>query len=516
MDVRDFFRWKRQIEVQNVISTYLHRRNYPSVCPLEVSGTELLTHSAVESGASRPNSILYSCCNSDPIVIDQNFKYIVGPLFCHLYLDILHGGNSERAAAFFKCHLPSVDKLKCDIVVKDLISSLASDKDTSILQRFRSNKYLVDLYKESYLLLRKFVGENCHVVFLEVLQTYFEIKVVEEVQNETGEEQINSKRKMNDVHVNSSRLSNIIKQLNSESSPIFNINISNTKQLISSGLMKRQSGLMAFAENNHVILKPIHSFDSILNNKEYGDIKLTGHSGHVYTMDLANNNTFLCTGSSDTKLCIYDVTNFNISHICNGHVGPIYCTKISTNGEYVVSGSQDTTARLWSTKTGKPIRVFVGHTQSITSIDFHPNSLYIATGSADKNVRLWSVENGNPLRLFSGAKGTIYSVMFNPKGHCLATSSEDKRIRIWDLVTSKLLVELQCYHEPVLKLLWSTDGKLLCGGSCNGIIYIWDFGKMEENLEESFYDPITTKYINNRLIGLEYAFGTFGALTTTS
>ncbi|CAH0562202.1 unnamed protein product [Brassicogethes aeneus] len=520
-------------DVKNVISSYLQRRNYPSVCPVEISKSQLLTQHLVESGVSRPNSILYSGYSSDPVAIEQNFgkfllwlkdltknknkyhdiEYLVGPLFCHLYLDILRGGTKERASAFLKSYLPSVDKLKCDNMVQELINSFPTDEETVALKEFRSNKYLVDLYKESLVVLKEFVRDNCHVVFHQVLQTWFEIQEIEEVEEE---EDFSEEDSIHETDTAFAKLHSAIGNLDSEPDPIFNVNISNYKHQIDSGLINRQCGLMVFSENNQVTIKPLHSFDSILNNTEYGDIKLTGHSGQVYSIDISLNNNYIVTGSSDTTICIYNLRDFQQIRVCKGHLGPVYCTKISTNSEYVISGSQDKTARLWSLETGQAIRVFVGHTQSITSIDFHPNCLYIATGSADKNVRMWCVENGNPMRLFHGAKGIIYAAVFHPKGQCLASASEDKKVRIWDLVNAKVMVEFEYLNEPFSKLIWSKDGKKLCGGTFNGNIAVWDFEKIQQNLTDtSYHEPISSKCVNNKLLCLEYAFGTFGTLTTT-
>ncbi|KAJ8970028.1 hypothetical protein NQ314_001457 [Rhamnusium bicolor] len=184
-------------DVKNVMSGYLHKRNYTTLQTFENTKKQQITNTLVANGVGKSNSILYSCYNSDPIVIDHNFtkfliwlkdqtrhknrchdiEHIVGPLFCHLYMDILRGEHSERAASFFKCHLPAIDKSKCDNIVKDLIGIFATDGDSSKLkEKFRSKKIVVELNSQSLAVLKKFVLGSCHVVFLQVLQTWFDFQ----------------------------------------------------------------------------------------------------------------------------------------------------------------------------------------------------------------------------------------------------------------------------------------------------------------------------------------------------
>lgn len=187
--LRDGNKTKRsKHEVKNVLNSYLQKRNYSFLQPFEVTKNQHLSYSQIENEVARSNSILYSCSNSDPNVIDQNFTkfstwlkeqrekdlctdldQIVGPLFCHFCIEILKGDHKEKAGVFFRSHLGSFERNNCDPFVKELIKLFASDADISDAKElFRSKKIVITLTQESLDLFKKFVLDNCHVVFLQV------------------------------------------------------------------------------------------------------------------------------------------------------------------------------------------------------------------------------------------------------------------------------------------------------------------------------------------------------------
>lgn len=523
--------------IRNLVQGYLQKRNYATITFQESPKiSEQITYSLVETEVSRPNSILYSCYNSDPLVIDQNFtkflgwtrdllkikniahdiELLIGPLFCHLYLDIMKGGHPDKAALFFKAHLAAIDKTKCDDFVKDLINLFTNDSDaTCMIEQFRQNKYFLQLSAETLDLLRKFIIDNCHVVFLHILQTWFDLQELNEEENET--EQIMEESETNGVcsDVKFQRMLDSIQELENEPKQIFVLNVSYTNDAITCAFISRAHGVFAFNQNNIVHLRPIHSYDSIINVADLKEIKLMDHSKRIYAIALVGNN--LVTASEDSNMCIYNIANQEIGlvKICTGHLGPIYCIKISSNQAFIASGSGDHTARLWNLSNGHTLRVFVGHTQAVTSIDIHPNCLYVVTGSADRNIRMWGIDNGNPLRLFHGSKGIIYAVTFSPLGDIIASASDEKKIKFWDVQTSKSTHEIKYKGEPITKLVWDNSGKQICAGSIDGLIRVWEvFLKTNNSTDTKNQEPSLCQNVNCKVLALEYAYETFACVTS--
>lgn len=178
-------------EVKNAVSSYLQKRNYCLLRPFEVTENQQFTYYQIENEVARSNSLLYSSSNSDTTVIDQNFTkfvlwlkeqkekklctdldQIIGPLFCHFYIEILKGDHQEKANHFFRTHLLSFDRSNCDPIVKELINLFHNEADINdVKELFRSKKTVIDISQESLDFLKSFVLGSCHVVFLQVSVT---------------------------------------------------------------------------------------------------------------------------------------------------------------------------------------------------------------------------------------------------------------------------------------------------------------------------------------------------------
>nr|XP_023025065.1 TAF5-like RNA polymerase II p300/CBP-associated factor-associated factor 65 kDa subunit 5L [Leptinotarsa decemlineata] len=543
---RENNRIKRSKSEVKTVTFYFQKRNYSASKIFESSRNQHLSYSSVGMytcpTSGRSNSILFSCCNIDPGVIDHNFntfldwmkeqtikrrrcrdiEQLVGPLFCHLYMDIFRGGHADRATAFYKCYLESVEN-KCDPVFKELIHLIGSDNDLKkykengkLKENFRNKKIVINISKESLAGLKKFVLENCHVIFLQVLQTWFDFNIITDyVKRDKEVVTVPSIEYPKDEKFQ--KLLGVINELKKESTPIFNIKIHFSQLDIACGLLKRQCELVAFAEKNKVYLMPVHPLNSLFDlDDDNRQVVLTNHSGQIYCMDMSPMNDMLVSGSGDGTICIYDLVNMTLVRKCVGHLGPVYCVKVSGNGEFLVSGSMDGTARLWQLRNGNILRIFSGHTQSVTCVDFHPNCLYVATGSTDKNIRLWCINKSSSLRLLHFSKGTIFSLAFSPCGKKLASACEDKKIRVWDILTAKVTVELRCKDFPILKLLWNEAGNEICAGTVNGVIRVWNCSKTQENCEVNKpLEPVLTQSVHARLLCIEYTFGTYSVLTAS-
>ncbi|XP_030748804.1 TAF5-like RNA polymerase II p300/CBP-associated factor-associated factor 65 kDa subunit 5L [Sitophilus oryzae] len=541
-------------KVKSVVAAYLNKRQFVDVKPRKSPRKVVLKQALLDNRISRCNSILFSFENDkDNTLLNeygsmfQKFVYwlkdkidtkqqcmdvepLVGPLFCHLYLDLQDSGQAQLANSFYMNHIAKVDESKCDETVRNLLKSI---HNADLRAKFRSAKVVVDINAESLLLLRKFVTQTCHVIFLHALQTWFELKTTKIKQQESCKTSVPKSDKFHeerqlievvnkDVNDELMKLHNAIQSVQKLPLGLCNVGIVNSKFDISCGLIKRQAGLMAYAESNALLVKSIKALDPPFGYEDLGHIKFTNHSRQIYCVSLSSNNDILCTGSADHTISIYSLKKLKILKKLLGHLGPVYTIALSPDSKYLLSGSADTTARLWSLQTGRLLRVFAGHFQAITSVDFHPNTLYVATGSADRNVRLWSLQKGDPVRLFHAARKEVYSVAFGPNGYLLAAASDDKVVRVYELASSKVVHEFR-NEESVTCLLWSSNSKELCGGTLSGVVKVWDCSLKDKEKEikderdhtrgKKYNDSIFRRNTNGRILSLEFSLGTWACLT---
>ncbi|KAL3274685.1 hypothetical protein HHI36_016063 [Cryptolaemus montrouzieri] len=283
------------------------------------------TASLVDNEISNPNSIRYRCYNCDPAIIDNNFskflnwlkepvkdqyfveiEQLVGPLFCHLYLDILQGGHPEKAAAFFLTHLAAVEKVNNDVVIKDLMNSLSAENGTDYLkQEFRSNKYIMQISEVSKKRLMMFVAQNCHVIFLQVLQTWFEIEVI-------GNQSLSTENDLipNECCLNSKfqKIVNVSRDLeNIQNKMLYSVNISNLVVDSNCGFISRYHGFLAYNQGNIIHIQPLHSYNNLSSIIDSRLVKLKGHSTKIYAMTVSRN--YLVSASAMVKYVFIEMKN---------------------------------------------------------------------------------------------------------------------------------------------------------------------------------------------------------------
>ncbi|ETO36064.1 protein kinase, partial [Reticulomyxa filosa] len=108
--------------------------------------------------------------------------------------------------------------------------------------------------------------------------------------------------------------------------------------------------------------------------------------------------------------------------IFSGHTRGVYGIEFSSFncGRYLCSGSYDNTIRLWDVETSKSLHVFKGHKYGVLCVDISPlqsnndndkmnnigviggNGYTICSGSWDKTIRIWDIETTKQFNVFKG------------------------------------------------------------------------------------------------------------------
>ncbi|ETO36639.1 hypothetical protein RFI_00423, partial [Reticulomyxa filosa] len=163
-----------------------------------------------------------------------------------------------------------------------------------------------------------------------------------------------------------------------------------------------------------------------------------GHTSVVCDIEFSpfNRGRYLCSGSYDNTIRLWDVKTSKSLHVFNGHENSILCVDISPlqssnkdnnnkmnnigviggNGYTICSGSDDKTIRIWDIETTKQFNVFKGHKDAIRNLKYGSNELLntILSGSDDKSVRLWDIRSGEQIQVFNGHKHYVFAVEYSP------------------------------------------------------------------------------------------------------
>ena len=184
-----------------------------------------------------------------------------------------------------------------------------------------------------------------------------------------------------------------------------------------------------------------------------------------------------------------------------GHTDIVNSVSFSPDGQYICSGSDDNTVRLWNVNTGENILILEGHTDPVLSVSFSPvldkKSIYknlICSGSIDNTVRLWNVETGKRIHILKGHTDLVKSVKFSPNGELICSGSGDNTVRLWDVKTGKIFRTLQGHRNEVNSVTFSFNGQLIFSGSGDKTIREWgvfDSGSPSQEMF-SYNAPVTS------------------------
>ncbi len=208
-----------------------------------------------------------------------------------------------------------------------------------------------------------------------------------------------------------------------------------------------------------------------------------------------------------------------------GHTGPVWSMAFSPNGQTLASASADNTVILWDVTSGKRRVTLGGHTNAVLSAAFSPDGQTLASGSNDTKVILWdlvaslsnntssdSLSLSHPL---TGHTGAVRSVAFSPDGRTLASGGcrmsdtngncAQGEIRLWDAATRQLLDIISAPRfGSVFSLAFSSDGQTLASGGCGqldangscarGEIWLWDVVKRQPIGGAPFADDVGAVY----------------------
>ncbi|XP_076178618.1 will decrease acetylation [Ptiloglossa arizonensis] len=523
------------------IESYLKRRHYQTsevFCKntqLTCRTTDEMTLNATAASAtSQDNSIIFSAISIDVAAADQAYqrlkmwvnialndklkmelKGLLYPVFCHLYLEMLHAGNRQAAIQFLKSHQNEFNsEIEKDFLEE--LSSVFSVQDIELrplVNSFRTRKYKVDMSDIAHLCLQQFLAKHGHIILMQIINTHVTIIKKMDVP-ETDAEGCEETGLRCEVGINGyveqpsgtgadremRELQEAIRLIrNNAHQPLRIFTVNNAIENASSGAIPPNMDKLAvgfstteirlWGINETVLIKPkyeepsfsfasdtpfLHKFyETADRTTEGGAVILRGHTDIVHDLRFIPESEILLSVSSDKDMRAWRLNDYSCAAIYTGHSYPIWCMDLSVFNLYVATGSHDRTAKLWSLDRIFPLRIFAGHFLDINCVKFHPNARYLATGSADKTVRLWDKDDGNLLRVYIGAQSTIYSLAFSPDGKYLAAAGDDKSISVWDLATNALLTELKGHEDTVMNLDWSFDGQYIASGSLDGTIRLW-------------------------------------------
>lgn len=150
----------------------------------------------------------------------------------------------------------------------------------------------------------------------------------------------------------------------------------------SSPAILEAAGLNTTTSNNNTISNNLNALKPSSQQQHNGQLDATSSSKRT-------SGPYLCSGSRDKTIKVWDVTTLQCLFTLIGHNNWIRALQFHPGGKYLLSVSDDKTLRVWDLKTKRNSKTLEAHSHFVTSIDMHKFGPYVVTASVDQTIKLW-------------------------------------------------------------------------------------------------------------------------------
>lgn len=192
----------------------------------------------------------------------------------------------------------------------------------------------------------------------------------------------------------------------------------------------------------------------------------------INSIAFPENESYFCTGASDSMIYLWDTINCKKISTLSGHRGTINKMLFDKKSGNLISGSEDMNIFLWNVKYEKTLRIFRGHTSAVNCIDIHPILNVLVSGSRDNTIRFWDLRMKKEILIIKHHKNQICSVLFNHESPHLISSSKDSEVCLWDLISFKCVNRL-ILHKDIVKDIKLHPSELRFASLCSQTLNMW-------------------------------------------
>ena len=151
-----------------------------------------------------------------------------------------------------------------------------------------------------------------------------------------------------------------------------------------------------------------------------------------------------------------------------GHNRPVVAVAISPDRRWLASGSQDSTIKIWDLSNGLLLRTLYGHSGKLNAVAISPDGQWIASAAEDFQVRLWGIATGNQALSLTGHQTSPTAVAFSRDGRTLVSASIDS-VKMWDVATGhEIRTMLMKPEDQAGRIAISPDGRFVVIGGGTG------------------------------------------------
>jgi WD40 repeat protein len=207
------------------------------------------------------------------------------------------------------------------------------------------------------------------------------------------------------------------------------------------------------------------------------------HSESMNTVAVSPDGTWICAGSQDGSICIWNRATGSLRYKLLANDSPISAVDFSPDGTWLASGSADGAVRIWNPQSGELRGVLSGHKDRVTAVRFFGDNNSVATVSYDGTMRIWgiadcvehqvwflegllqrAIRKMGRLASYEPRTAALSALALAPDNSWIAVGTFSQGIRIIDVRTGKICSPVEGKREVLDALAVSPDGSKLAAG----------------------------------------------------
>ena len=199
-----------------------------------------------------------------------------------------------------------------------------------------------------------------------------------------------------------------------------------------------------------------------------------GHTGAVYGVSIAPDDSQIASASQDGTIGIWDVASMVQVASLREYAGQVMAVAYAPDGKTLATAT-DRLVRLWDTATHEEMRALRGHDRLVQALGYSPDGGLLASGGTDGLVILWDAMSGAELLRLGQANGDqILALSFSPTDGTIAAAGNSGSLRVWDTASGEMLSNVNAFPtSSAASIAFSPDGLWIAAGGGDDTLRVW-------------------------------------------
>ncbi|XP_034650904.1 uncharacterized protein LOC117890259 isoform X2 [Drosophila subobscura] len=196
-------------------------------------------------------------------------------------------------------------------------------------------------------------------------------------------------------------------------------------------------------------------------------------TGVIRAVCLAPSKQHLILATSSGEVQQWHIMSNSLEHIFKGHTAAVTCLLVAptTEPELLLTGSEDTSVLVWHVSQRDRRAHINAHTAPITGVAAGVNNTLIISSSEDATIAITDLASGKLKHRISHHRGPVSGILVAGACDVLISASHDRTICVWNLENFALLNTMQMM-APVLRIDISWNSVFLLALCEDNALYV--------------------------------------------